>query len=219
MGGRDRDRAGRSGSAKIRRQFGEGAENHRDLPVSVESIYCVCQALQTTGQHFNSQKMGLDLRFFLREEGGDETPFPFDCVDRVYVQNHLDQNGECGWALYRQVDSELRLILNIYFFLDAGNKEATVSLGLGFPEDQVHSHTQDIVCSSRNGGTPHRKLAEAVGDGICTAIEGSGATGLTALLRRGLVEEFYRVYTEKLGLRETPASGVDGHDKGCSPAL
>ena len=210
---------GRDNRARIRGQFGEGAENYRDLPFSVDSIYRVCQALQTTGQYFNSQKMGLDLRFFLREEGGDETPFPFDCVDRVYVQNHLDQNGECGWALYRQVGADLHLILNIYFFLDANNKEATISLGLGFPEDQVHSDIQDIICSSKNGGIPHKKLAEAVGNGICAAIMGSGATGLTALLRRGLVEEFYRVYTEKLGLRETPASGVDGHAKWGSPAL
>ena len=210
---------GRGNRVRIRRQFGEGAENHRDLPVSVESIYRVCQALQTIGQHFNSQKMGLDLRFFLREEGGDETPFDFDCVDGIYVQEHLDQNGECGWALYRQIDSELRQILNIYFFLDADNKEATVFLGLGFPEGQVHFDIQDIICSSKNGGIPHRKLAEAVRDGICTAIMGSGATNLRATIRQSLVDEFYRVYTEKLGLKEAPASGVDGHDKWVSPAL
>lgn len=217
MGGRDR--AGRGGRATIRGSFGQGAKNHRDLPVSVESIYRVCQALQTTGQHFNSQKMGLDLRFFLREEGGEKTSFTFDCVDRTYVQEHLDQNGECGWALSRQVRDDLHLILNIYLFLDEDDKEATVSLGLGFPEDQVHSHTQDIICSSKNGGIPHKKLAEAVGNGICTAIMGAGATGLLATIRQGLVDEFYRVYTEKLGLKEAPASGVDGHDKWVSPAL
>ncbi len=209
---------GRDNKATIRRQFGEGAKNHRDLPVSVESIYRVCQALQTTGQHFNSQKMGLDLRFFLREEGGDETSVSFDCVDGIYVQEHLDQNGECGWALSRQVGADLHLILNIYLFLDADDKEATVSLGLGFPEDQDQFAIQEIECSSKNGGIPHRKLAEAVRDGICTAIMGSGATGLLITIRQSLVGEFYRVYTEKLGLRETLASGVDGHDKRCSPS-
>lgn len=210
---------GRDNRATIRGTFGQGAENHRDLPFSVDSIYRVCQALQTMGQYFNSQKMGLDLRFFLREEGGDETPFPFDCVDRAYVQEHLDQNGECGWALSRQVGADLHLILNIYLSLGEKDKGGTVSLGLGFPEDQVHSDIQDIVCSSKNGGIPHRKLAEAVRDGICTAIMGGGATGPSFVLRQSLVGEFYRVYTEKLGLRETPASGVDGHDKWVSPAL
>lgn len=212
---------GRDNRARIRGTFGQGAKNHRDLPVSVESIYCVCQALQTTGQHFNSQKMGLDLCFFLREEGGEKTSSDSDCMDRTYVQEHLDQNGECRWALSRQVGADLHLILNIYFSLGKKDKGGTVSLRLEFPEDQAHSpiDIQDIVCSSRNGGIPYRKLAEAVGKGICAAIMGSGAKGFAALLRRGLVDEFYRVYTEKLGLRETPASGVDGHDKGCSPAL
>lgn len=196
MGGRD--------SATICGTFGKGARHRQNPPASVDSIYRICQALHIVAENFNSKKMGLDLRFFLREEEGDETPFDFDCADEIYVQEHLDRNGECGWALYRQAGKDLHLILNIYLFLDADDKEATVSLGLGFPEDQDQSSIQEIVCSSRNGAIPHKKLAEAVGDGICTAIIGSEATALIAMLRQKLVDEFYRVYAKCLGLKTNP---------------
>lgn len=199
--------------------FSRGAENRQEFPDSVNAIDRVCRALHSMAQHFNNQKLGLDLRFFLRTKEEEEIPSKFDDLDKEYLQDHLDKSGECGWELYREVNKNLDLILNIDLFLD-NNDRKKVILGLRFVEKQNDSKIQKFILSStKRGGIPHQNLAEAVREGICSAIMGTDPTALLQTVREVLVDEFHRLYTEQLGLGTPQGSvrDVDSKDLFLSP--
>lgn len=187
--------------------FSRGAGNREEFRDSVNAIDRVCRALHSMAGYFDNNRMGLDLRFFLRTEEKEEIPFEFDDLDKKYLQDHLDKSGECGWELYRQVNKDLDLILNIALFLD-NNDRKKVILGLRFVEKQNDSKIQEFIFSStKRGGIPHQNLAEAVGEGICSAIMGTDPTGLLQRVREALVGQFHRLYTQQLGLG-TPQGSV-----------
>ncbi len=194
--------------------FSRGAGNRQEFPDSVNAIDRVCRALHSMAQHFNNQKLGLDLRFFLRTKEEEEIPSKFDDLDKEYLQDHLDQSWECGWELYRQVGEDLNIILNIDLFLD-NNDRKKVILRLRFIEKQNDSKIQEFIFSSRKReGIPHQKLAEAVREGICSAIMGTDATTHLQRVREVLVGEFHRVYTQKLGLASVQGSVGNVDSKG-----
>lgn len=194
--------------------FSRGAGNCQEFPDSVNAIDRVCRALHSMAQHFDDKKIGLDLRFFLRTKEEEEIPSKFDDLDKEYLQDHLDESGECGWELYRQVGEDLNIILNIYLFLD-NNDRNNVLLGLRFIEKQNDSKIQEFIFSStKRGGIPHLNLAEAVREGICSAIMGTDPTALLQTVREVLVDEFHRVYTQKLGLASVQGSVGNVDSKG-----
>lgn len=198
--------------------FSRGAGNRQEFPDSVNAIDRVCRALHSIAGYFDNNRMGLDLRFFLRTEEKEEKPSKFDVLDKEYLQDHLDKRGECGWELYRQVNKDLDLILNIALFLD-NNDPKKVILELRFVEKQNDSKIQRFIPSTKRGGIPHQRLAEAVGEGICSAIMGRDATALLQRVREALVGQFHCLYTQQLGLGTPQGSvrDVDNKDLFLSP--
>lgn len=139
---------------KISTTFSRGAGNRQEFPDSVNAIDRVCRALHSIAGYFDNNRMGLDLRFFLRTKEEEEIPSKFDDLDKEYLQDHLDKSGECRWELYREVNKNLVLILNIDLFL-GNNDPKKVILGLGFMEKQNHSKIQEFIFPSTKRGGFH----------------------------------------------------------------